>query len=256
MEDTGEVSVKINNNIAVVTFSHPKGNSLPSALLRSMADDFIGLADNDETRVIVLASKGEGAFCGGASFTELLNISTHEQGKEFFMGFARLINAMKNCPKFIIARVQGKAVGGGVGIIAASDYALALDTASIKLSELELGIGPFVVGPAIERKIGKSAFSTLAIDTNWKDALWAENHGLYTDVFQEKEELDKAVLELSARLSRTNPEAMAKLKSMLWEGTGHWDTLLETRAEISGKLVLSEFTSNYISSFKNTASKK
>ncbi|MGE5354515.1 MAG: enoyl-CoA hydratase/isomerase family protein [Acidobacteriota bacterium] len=254
MEETGEVSVKINNNIAVVTFSHPKGNSLPSALLRSMADDIQGLSDNDETRVIVLASKGEGAFCGGASFTELLNISSYEEGKEFFMGFARLINAMKNCPKFIIARVQGKAVGGGVGIIAASDYALAHSSASIKLSELELGIGPFVVGPAVERKIGKSAFSALSIDTNWRDAIWAENAGLYTDVFQEKEELDKAVLELAVRLSKTNPEAMAKLKSVLWEGTAHWDTLLETRAEVSGKLVLSEFTSNYISTFRDKKS--
>ncbi|MGE5429766.1 MAG: enoyl-CoA hydratase/isomerase family protein [Syntrophomonadaceae bacterium] len=254
MEEPGEVSVKINNNIAVVTFSHSKGNSLPSALLKSMADDIKGLSENEETRVIVLASKGEGAFCGGASFTELLNISTYEEGKEFFMGFARLINAMKNCPKFIIARVQGKAVGGGVGIVAASDYALALSAASVKLSELELGIGPFVVGPAVERKIGKSAFSALSIDTNWRDALWAENNGLYTDVFQEKEELDKAVLELAVRLSKTNPEAMARLKSVLWEGTGHWETLLETRAEISGKLVLSEFTSNYISTFKDKKS--
>lgn len=255
MEETGEVSVKINNNIAVVTFSHPKGNSLPSALLKSMADDIKSLSENEETRVVVLASKGDGAFCGGASFSELLNISSFEEGKEFFMGFARLINAMKDCPKFIIARVQGKAVGGGVGLIAASDYALAHSSASIKLSELELGIGPFVVGPAVERKIGKSAFGALSIDTNWRDALWAENNGLYTDVFQEKEELDKAVLELAVRLSKTNPEAVAKLKSILWEGTGHWDTLLETRAEISGKLVLSEFTSNYISTFKGQEKK-
>lgn len=254
MEEPGEVSVKINNNIAVVTFSHSKGNSLPAALLKSIADDIKSLSDNEETRVIVLSSRGDGAFCGGASFTELLNISNYEEGKEFFMGFARLINAMRNCPKFIIARVQGKAVGGGVGIIAASDYALAHSSASIKLSELELGIGPFVVGPAVERKIGKSAFSALSIDTNWRDALWAENNGLYTDVFQEKEEMDKAVLELAVRLSKTNPEAMARLKAVLWEGTGHWDSLLETRAEISGKLVLSEFTSNYISTFKDKKS--
>ncbi|MGE5401766.1 MAG: enoyl-CoA hydratase/isomerase family protein [Ignavibacteriales bacterium] len=251
MEESGEVSVKINSNIAVITFSHPKGNSLPGALLKSLADDINSLAANRETRVIIISSKGEKAFCGGASFSELLNINSYEQGKEFFMGFARLIIAMKNCPKFIISRVQGKAVGGGVGIIAASDYALALNTASVKLSELELGIGPFVVGPVIERKIGPGAFGALAIDTNWRSASWAENHGLFTDVFQETEELDKAVLELAARLSRTNPDAMAELKSVLWEGTGHWDMLLETRAEISGKLVLSEFTSNYISSFRD-----
>jgi methylglutaconyl-CoA hydratase len=198
----------------------------------------------------VLRSDGDGPFCAGASFDELLAIKTFEQGKEFFMGFARLILAMKNCPKFVIARVQGKAVGGGVGVVAAADYALASNQAAIKLSELALGFGPFVIGPAVERKIGPGNFSALAMDTGWREAAWAKAHGLYTDIFSSVVELDAALTALAEKLSRFNPEAMARLKTVFWQGTEHWEKLLETRAEMSGKLVLSEFTRGAIRAFK------
>ena len=246
----GKVEVEINNGIAEVIFFHPKSNSLPGKLLREIAGKFNELANNEEAKVIILKSQGEKTFCAGASFDELLEIKDFETGKNFFMGFVLLINAMRKCQKFIIARIHGKAVGGGVGLAAAADYTLAVNSASVKLSELALGIGPFVVGPAVERKIGTSAFSKMSIDYDWYPAQWAKEKGLFNDIYETAEELDASVSTLANRLAAGSPEAMKKLKEILWEGTENWDQLLEKRAEISGELILSDFSKNYMNNFK------
>lgn len=255
MNNSGQVVTEIRNSVASITFHHPKGNSLPGIQLKRLADSFDQIARYPAIRVIILQSEGDGAFCAGASFDELLEINDFSRGKEFFLGFAQVILAMKNCPKFIIARIQGKAVGGGVGLIAASDYVIALNTAFVKLSELDLGIGPFVVGPAIERKIGKGAFSALSIDTSWRNSEWSQIHGLFSDVVNTIEELNSKVSELSAKLSQSSLEAISQLKSVLWENTENWNDLLTKRAEISGRLVLSDFTRNFIASFRKQESK-
>ena len=249
MSEKGSVNLEVQDGIGAVTFFHPKSNSLPGPLLRQIAETITQCGTDDAIKVVVLKSAGERAFCAGASFSELVSLKDEAQGKEFFMGFARVILAVRNCPKFVIARVQGKAIGGGVGVASAADYTLAHDSASVKLSELALGLGPFVVGPACERKLGTSAFSILSIDNKWRDANWAHQHGLYADVFQSHEDLDAAVNGLAAQLAKTNPEAMAELKRVFWEGTDHWATLLEARAEHSGRLALSKFTRDAISAF-------
>jgi methylglutaconyl-CoA hydratase len=249
--ENGKVTVSILNGIATVSFFHPKSNSLPLKLLREITEAINKLAADKNSRVIIIRSDGEKSFCGGASFDELLSIKDFKSGKEFFMGFARLINSMRKCPKFVIARVHGKAVGGGVGIAAAADYTLASNEASVRLSEILLGIGPLVVGPAVERKIGKTAFITMTIDADWHDAFWAKQNGLYTKVFATNHELDEAVAELARKISGFNPDAVAQLKKIFWKGTEDWDELLEERAEINGRLVLSEFTKNYIKQFKS-----
>lgn len=251
MESTGHVKTTLANGIARVTFFHPQSNSMPGQLLRQLADEITRAGKNPEAKVIVLQSEGEKAFCAGASFDELISIKDLETGTYFFSGFAAVINAMRTAPKFVIARVQGKAVGGGVGLASAADYTMATDNASVKLSELAVGIGPFVVGPAVERKIGTSAFTNLAINaTEWRDANWAFHAGLYTDIYSSVAELDAAVDALAGKLATSNPEAMMMLKKIFWEGTGNWDTLLSERAGMSGKLVLSEFTVNAINKFK------
>jgi len=246
-----EITLTNENNISTIEFYHPKGNSFPSSQLKRLAEVFDEAGQVPGTNVVILRSRGEGAFCAGASFDELIEIKDYSEGKEFFMGFARVINAMRRCPKLIIARVQGKVVGGGVGLASSADYTLATKNASVKLSELALGIGPFVVGPAVERKIGTSAFSTLAINArNWRSAKWARKNGLYMDIYDSISELDHAVEKLANELSKSSPDAMTALKQVLWEGTEHWEQLLEERAEISGQLVLSEFTREFISNFK------
>ena len=250
MNNTGKVSVSIFNHVASISFSHPKSNAVNTRMLKELTDAICHHAVNNEVKVIVVRSEGEKSFCAGALFDELLQIKDYKTGKEFFMAFARLLNAMRKCPKFIIARVQGKAVGGGVGIAAAADYTLALNEASVRLSELSLGLGPFVVGPAIERKIGKTAFITMSIDAEWHDAFWAKQNGLFTKVFATLHDLDEAVASLAKKIAGCNPEAISEMKKVFWEGTENWEKLLEQRAEISGKLVLSEFTKNYIKSFK------
>lgn len=245
------VKSEIKNGIATVTFFHPQSNSLPGNILRKLADEITSVGNNSEAKVIILKSAGEKSFCAGASFDELISIKNFEEGKKFFSGFAMVINAMRKVPKFVIARVQGKAVGGGVGLASAGDYTLAVKDASVRLSELALGIGPFVVGPAVERKVGTAAFTALTINpTEWKSAEWAREKGLYADVFSSVEEMDKAINALAEKLSQSSPEAMAQLKKVMWESTENWDTLLLERAEMSGRLVLSEFTKKYIEKFK------
>ena len=250
MNSSGHVSLSIADGIATIDFGHPKGNSLPGELLRRLAEAVREAGTRSEARVVVLRSEGTGPFCAGASFDELRAIADAAAGRDFFLGFARLILAMRACPKFVLARVQGKAVGGGVGVVAASDYAIAAESASVRLSELAVGIGPFVVGPVIERKIGLAAFQALAIDAaGWRDAAWAARAGLFAHVVPTARELDAAVEALARRLAASNPEAMARMKAIFWEGTESWDALLERRAEMSGTLVLSDFTRDAIAAF-------
>ncbi|MFN0187493.1 MAG: enoyl-CoA hydratase/isomerase family protein [Bacteroidia bacterium] len=251
---TQKISSEISNGVATITFSHPQSNSLPGSLLRELAAAITDAGNNASAKVIVLKSEGDKAFCAGASFDELISINDFETGTYFFSGFAAVINAIRKAPKFVIARVQGKAVGGGVGLASAADFTIAHTNAAIKLSELAVGIGPFVVGPAVERKMGTSAFTQLSIDaTSWKDATWAKEKGLYTELYETFEELDQAVDKLANTLAASNPEAMMLLKKAFWLGTDHWDTLLAERAGMSGRLVLSDFTREAISGFKKGA---
>ena len=247
----GTITTNITNKVATITFFHPAGNSLPSELINRLIDSINRLADDDDVYVIVLQSDGDKSFCGGASFDELLSISNMDQGKQFFSGFANLINSMRKCPKFIIGRAQGKAVGGGVGILAATDYCFATEAADIKLSELSLGIGPFVIAPAVERKIGVSALSELTLDaTHWRTAYWAKDKGLFNTVFDNSRDMDASIAILASNLTKYSLHAMQEMKKVLWRNTDHWDVLLLERAEISGKLVLSEFTKDALSKFK------
>ena len=242
---------EIKNGIATITFYHPQSNSMPGSQLNMLATEIEKLGKNPTAKVIVLKSEGDKSFCAGASFDELIAIKDSESGLKFFSGFASVINAMRKAPKFIIVRIQGKTVGGGVGIACSADYTFAVDSASVKLSELAIGIGPFVVGPAVERKIGSSAFCQLTINASeWQTAEWAKQKGLYNQVFSDIEEMDKGIETLSQILASSNPEAMEMLKKEMWKGTENWDQLLIERASMSGKLVLSDFTINAINKFK------
>jgi methylglutaconyl-CoA hydratase len=245
------VKIDIESEVGYIEFFHPAHNSLPGDILAKLAQTITDAGNNDAIKVIVLKSGKDRTFCAGASFKELVNISDEKTGSVFFSGFANVINAMRKCPKFIIGRIQGKTVGGGVGLAASTDYCMASKFASIKLSELNIGIGPFVVGSAIERKIGLSGMSQIAIDANsFYPAEWAKQKGLYTHVFESNEELDEAVKTTAEHLCTYNTEAMKEMKSVFWKGTEDWDSLLAERAQISGRLVLSEFTKEKLKGFK------
>ncbi len=250
----GHVKSNIKGAVETIEFYHPSHNSLPGNLLAKLADTVTAAGKNDKVKVIILKSAGDRTFCAGASFDELIAINNTRVGKKFFMGFANVINAMRKCPKFIIGRVQGKTVGGGVGLASATDYCIATKYASVKLSELAVGIGPFVVGPAVERKMGTSAFTHLAINaTEWQTAEWAKEKGLFNEVFKSIEQVDEYVDHLCEKLVTSNPEAMSMLKKVFWKGTEDWDKLLKERAAMSGKLVLSDFSKKAIGKFTNKA---
>ncbi len=247
-----EAYVELSNNdgIATVEFFHPAHNSLPADVLSNLVKAITQAGGDDSIKVVILKSGGDRSFCAGASFNELMKVDNAEAGLAFFSGFANVINAMRLCPKFIIGRIQGKVVGGGVGLAAATDYCMATTHAAIKLSELTVGIGPFVVGPAVERKLGHSAMSQIAIDAgSFYDAEWVKQNGLYSQLFDTTELLDEAVLSFAEQLSVYNPEAMAEMKKIFWQGTEHWNELLAERAAISGRLVLSEFTRETLKRF-------
>jgi len=248
---TGSLFTTIKNNIATITFGHPASNSFPSELLERLTNELISVGRNSSVAIIILKSQGEKAFCAGASFDELMAISNLKEGTQFFLGFANVINAMRTCEKLIIGCLQGKTVGGGVGLAAACDYVLATKQAAIKLSEFTIGIGPFVIEPAVKRKIGVSGVAELTIDaTSWKTAYWAKEKGLYAKVFETINELDAALETLSLQLASYNPDALLKMKKTLWQGTENWNTLLAERAAVSGELVVSEFTKKALQKFK------
>ena len=246
----GLIKIQIDNTIATITFSHPASNSFPSDLLQKLTEELNALSINDGVNVVILQSEGK-TFCAGASFDELLSINDFETGQQFFSGFANVINAMRKCSKIIIGKIQGKAVGGGVGLASACDFAFAYQDASIKLSEIAIGIGPFVIEPAVSRKIGKTAMTQLTLQPNhWQTADWALAKGLYADIFDSYGELDENTLSFAKKLASYNAEALAEMKKVFWEGTENWDELLYQRAAISGRLVLSNFTKNALSEFK------
>ncbi|HUZ59256.1 MAG TPA: enoyl-CoA hydratase/isomerase family protein [Hanamia sp.] len=246
----GYVKSHTEHGITTIEFFHPQSNSLPLKMLDALTQE-IHYAGTHDSKVIVLKSEGIGAFCAGASFDELIAVKNEKEGMEFFLGFANVINEMRKCSKLIIGRIHGKCVGGGVGLAAAVDYAIAVKEAEVKLSELSIGMAPFVVGPAIKRKIGASAFSQLAIDTTlWRNADWAKQKALFAEVHQSVHDMDESVDRLASSLAHFNPEAMAEMKKMFWHGTEDWDSLLKQRAAISGRLILSDFTKKAIESFK------
>lgn len=246
----GYVKSHTEHGITTIEFFHPQSNSLPLKMLDALTQE-IHYAGTHDSKVIVLKSEGNGAFCAGASFDELIAVKNEKEGMEFFLGFANVINEMRKCSKLIIGRIHGKCVGGGVGLAAAVDYAIAVKEAEVKLSELSIGMAPFVVGPAIKRKIGASAFSQLAIDTTlWRNADWAKQKALFAEVHQSVHDMDESVDRLASSLAHFNPEAMAEMKKMFWHGTEDWDSLLKQRAAISGRLILSDFTKKAIVAFK------
>ena len=245
---TEYVKTQTENRVATIEFYHPASNALPLSLLRQLAEAVQQAGEATDSAVVVLRSGGNRAFCGGASLTELATLETQEEGESFFLGFANVINAMRLCPKFIIARAQGKAVGGGVGLLAAADYCLATHHAAIRLSELTVGIGPFVIEPTLRRKLGLAATSQLTLNaTEFKAAIWAWQKGLYDDVLETTEGLDQHVAVMGQRLSAYGPESMRRMKEVLWEGTAHWAELLPQRAAISGMLVRSDFAQEALS---------
>jgi len=239
------------HGLCSIEFFHPQSNSLPGALLQELAAAIRAAGKNADCRLILLRSQGQKAFCAGASFDELSQLKNEQEGLQFFSGFAEVINAMRTCGKIIIGRIHGKCVGGGVGLAAAVDYALATEEAAVKLSELAVGIGPFVVGPAVERKIGLSAFSQLALDaTGWRNANWAHERGLFAELYTDTIGLDEGINRLVTQLLNSSEQALLALKTVFWSGTDHWDKLLMERAAISGKLILSEASRKAIESFK------
>ena len=249
--ENGSLYTKVENKVATIEFGHPASNSFPSELLARLEKEIRKLSEDETVNVIVLRSQGEKAFCAGASFDELMAIENMQAGKFFFSGFANVINAMRECHKLIVGRVQGKTVGGGVGLVSACDYAMATDAAAIKLSELSIGIGPFVIAPAVERKMGVAALAELTLAAHeWKNAYWAKEKGLYARVFENLHELDSEIELFAQKLASYNPEALYEMKQTLWKDTAHWKELLLKQAAISGELVLSDFTKKALQKFK------
>lgn len=244
----GTVAVQIDQAVATLTFSHPKGNCLPRPLLSQFKEALATLGKEPRVRAIVLQSTGDSTFCAGASFDEFKAVKNFDEACEFFQGIARVVLAMKRCPKPIVTRVQGKAVGGGVGLVAASDYVIAHNSASIRLSELAIGIGPFLIGPAVERKVGRGAFQGMALDADWRSAEWALKHDLYHQLHSDAPSLDSAVSAMAARFAAYHEDAVRELKRVLWEDTEHWEDLVLKRAEITSRLVLTEFVQKAVRS--------
>ncbi|MGB9663666.1 MAG: enoyl-CoA hydratase/isomerase family protein [Ignavibacteria bacterium] len=243
MAENEIVTSEIKDKVCTISFFNPKGNSLSTLHLLRLTKEFNDVNYNENVNVVVLRSGGDGAFCGGASIDELVKFDRFEKAKEFFFAFGKLLLTIIRCQKPVIARVHGKIVGGGIGLVSACDYSIAKKDASLRLSELTIGIGPFVISPFVIRKIGISAFTHLSLDTQWRDAEWGKIFGLYSKVVETNEQLDEEVYKLASDLSKFSMNSLIKLKEILWEKTENWDQLIDERAEISARLILAEIAS-------------
>ncbi|PUB28160.1 methylglutaconyl-CoA hydratase [Elizabethkingia sp. YR214] len=241
---------EIKNNIAEITFGTPKSNSLPGAILEKLAQTILEEGVKKEVKAILIKSAGEKAFCAGASFDELLAIDELEVSKKFFGGFAKVLNAMRNCGKIVVVRVQGKTTGGGVGITCGADYCFATKDATLALTEINLGIGPFVIGPYVERKIGKSQFSAMAIDAEFRSAEWAEQHNIYHSVSENIAEMDTKLDDFLQKLSTRSDEALALIKKVSWDGTDYFNILMPDRIHMSASLILEDSAKKNIEAIK------
>lgn len=250
------VSSEIKKNIAEITFGTPKSNSLPSEILEKLAQIILAEAAKEEVKIILLKSYGDKAFCAGASFDELLEINDLKTSKNFFGGFAKVLNAIRTCGKIVVVRVQGKATGGGVGIACAADYCFATKDASLALPELNLGIGPFVIGPFVERKIGKSEFIAMSLDTEFRDSNWAKENNIYHQVFENISEMDEGIEKFTEKLATKSTDALALIKKVSWEGTEHFDKLMPERILMSASLLLKDSTKENIEKIKLNLGKK
>lgn len=244
------VTTIVENHIAKITFGTPKSNSLPGEILEKLASTLLEEGAKNEVKAILLQSAGEKAFCAGASFDELLEINDLETSKIFFGGFAKVLNSMRNCKKIVVVRVQGKTTGGGVGIACGADYCFATQEAALALTEINLGIGPFVIGPYVERKIGKSQFTAMAIDAEFRSALWAKEHSIYHSVSESIEEMDLQLSDFLNKLSTRSDEALSLIKKVSWEGTEHFDQLSPERIVMSASLILEKSAKERIESIK------
>ncbi|MCC2589602.1 enoyl-CoA hydratase/isomerase family protein [Chryseobacterium sp. MFBS3-17] len=244
------VQTELKNNIAEITFGTPKSNSLPGEILEKLARNILDEGAKKEVKAILIKSAGEKAFCAGASFDELLEISELETSKKFFGGFAKVLNAMRNCGKIVVVRVQGKTTGGGVGIACGADYCFATRDASLALTELNLGIGPFVIGPYVERKIGKSQFAAMAIDADFRSAAWAEAHSIYHSVSENITEMNEKLSQFLNALAGRSDEALALIKKVSWEGTDHFNDLMPARIHMSASLILEDSAKQNIAKIK------
>lgn len=238
--NNGFVTQELKNNISEITFGTPKSNSLPGEILEKLAQTILESGKDENVKAILLKSEGEKAFCAGASFDELLEIEELEKSKIFFGGFAKVLNAMRNCGKLVVVRVQGKTTGGGVGIACAADYCFATKDSAMALTELNLGIGPFVIGPYVERKIGKSAYGAMSIDADFRSANWCEKHDVYHSVSENIQEMDEKIAAFMNKLSERSADALALIKKVSWEGSEHFDQLMPERILMSASLILED----------------
>jgi methylglutaconyl-CoA hydratase len=241
---------EIKNSISIITFGTPKSNSLPGEILEKLAQTILDEGSKNEVKAILLKSDGDKSFCAGASFDELLEIEELEKSKIFFGGFAKVLNAMRNCGKLVIVRVQGKTTGGGVGIACAADYCFATEEAAMALTELNLGIGPFVIGPFVERKVGKSAYSAMSIDADFRSADWCEKHDVYHSVSENIEIMDVEINAFMEKLSTRSSDALALIKKVSWEGTEHFEQLMPERILMSASLILEDSAKENIGKIK------
>ncbi len=246
----GFVNQEIKNNISEITFGTQKSNSLPGEILELLAETILESGKDQSVKAILLKSEGEKAFCAGASFDELLEIEELEKSKIFFGGFAKVLNAMRSCGKLVIVRVQGKTTGGGVGIACAADYCFATKDSAMALTELNLGIGPFVIGPFVERKVGKSAYSAMSIDADFRSADWCEKHDVYHSVSENISEMDEEIKAFMEKLSTRSSEALALIKKVSWEGTEHFAQLMPERILMSASLILEDSAKENIGKIK------
>ena len=194
-------------------------NAFDETMIAELTEVFETLGSAESTRVVVLGAEGR-AFCAGADlrWMERASANTQEANLADARRFAHMMHVIQACAKPVIARVQGAAFGGGVGLCCACDIVIAAPQARFAVSEARFGILPSVIGPYLNNAIGKRHALRLALTAETIDAVRAEQIGLVHQI-EEIGQLDAAIERIIVQLLGNGPEALGEIKRLFAQFT-------------------------------------
>lgn len=218
------------NVVAQITLNRPEvRNAFDDTLIQSLTKAFTRLGKDANVRVIILRAEGS-AFCAGADLNWMqrsVDFSFSENVQDAHH-LAAMLKAIYDCPKPVIARVHGAAFGGGVGLVAACDIALATESAKFCLSETRLGLIPAVISPFVVPKIGQTAARRYFLTAEVFSATQAAHLNLVTEVASDEAALDALLAKIVGAILANGPEALSQSKVLLEQITHFaWDRAVD-----------------------------
>jgi methylglutaconyl-CoA hydratase len=212
------LEVSAGDGVVTVTLDRPDvRNALSAGLITELTRCMREIAGREDVRAVILTGEGD-SFCAGADIGYMRQTASfsYEENLEDAGRLAALFESIAECPKPVVARIKGAAIGGGVGLVAAADVSVAEEGTIFAFSEVRLGISPATIAPFVLRKIGHSHARSLFLTGERFGAERAREIGLVHEVAPEGE-LDEVVQKKIGQITSGGPESLASTKRLLGE---------------------------------------